>query len=342
MLKHTYKLSELATLLGAECHGDSDCTIEGVATLQSATAQQISFLDNVRYRKYLPATKASAVILIKDELEHCPTNALVSNNPYLAYAKVAVLFDQSLQNKPGVHVSAVLEAGCQIHPSASIGANCVIGPDVWIGESAVIGAGCVIGRGSRIGAHTRLAANVTVYHGIVIGQRTVIHSGVVIGSDGFGFAPDKGTWHKVPQMGSVHIGDDVEIGANTVIDRGALENTIIENGVKLDNLIQIAHNVVVGAHTVIAGCVGIAGSTTIGKHCAIGGKVAIAGHLSITDGVMIAGGSGIAKSITKPGVYSSCLPAEEASSWRKNLARIYQLDDNARRLRELEKIVKEK
>jgi UDP-3-O-[3-hydroxymyristoyl] glucosamine N-acyltransferase len=316
-----YKLSQLAELLDAELHGDPNCVITGIATLQSANAQQISFLDNVRYRKYLSTTQAAAIILAPNELEHCQTHALVSKNPYLAYAKVAALFDPAAQAKPSIHPTAVIEENCQIHPTA------------------IIGAGCVIGQGSHIGAHSRLWANVTIYHGVRIGERAIIHSGVVIGSDGFGFAQDKGVWRKVPQIGGVIIGDDVEIGANTTIDRGALENTIIENGVKLDNQIQIAHNVIIGAHTAIAGCVGIAGSTTIGKYCMIGGKASIGGHLTIADKVMIAGGSGIAKSITDPGVYSSALPAEPAAAWRKNLARIYQLDDNARRLRELEKVV---
>jgi UDP-3-O-[3-hydroxymyristoyl] glucosamine N-acyltransferase len=322
MSQPTYCLSELATRLGAELHGDPSCVISGVATLQHAKAQQISFLDNPRYRKYLANTQASAVILTSTDLALCTTNALIMDNPYLGYAKVASLFDQASKIKPGIHPTAVIAEGCVIDPTASIGPH------------------CVIGEGTHIGAHSRLYANVTLYQGVRIGDRVIIHSGAVIGSDGFGFAQNKGTWYKVPQLGGVIIGNDVEIGANTTIDRGALDDTIIADGVKLDNQIQIAHNVVIGAHTAIAGCVAIAGSTVIGKYCAIGGRASIAGHITITDKVMIAGGSGVSQSITEPGVYSSSIATvQAATSWNRNLMRIYQLDEMAQRLRKLEKVL---
>lgn len=339
MLQSSYKLSELATLLDAVLHGDPDCVITGVAPLQHAKPQQISFLDNSRYRKHLSMTQASAVILAPTELSLCPTHALVMTNPYLGYAKTAALFDRSPKATAGVHPSAVIEEGSIIHPTASIGAKCVIGSNVVIEEQVVLSPGCVIGEGSRIGSFSHLWANVTIYHGVTIGSRVIIHSGAVIGSDGFGFAQDKGIWKKVPQIGGVIIGNDVEIGANTTIDRGALGNTIIDEGAKLDNQIQIAHNVHIGAHTAVAGCVGIAGSVSIGKHCAIGGGVGIAGHISITDKVMITAGSGIAQSITEPGLYSSSIPAESAAQWKRNLMRIYQLDKFAHRLRNLEKMI---
>jgi len=337
MTKQHYTLAELATLLEAELRGDPNCVITSVATLQNAQAQQIAFLDNIRYRKYLAETKASAIILSAANLEDCPTNALVMSNPYLGYAKVATLFKPTTTKQVGIHPSAVVGADCQIHPTVSIGPQCVIGAGVIIAEGVIIGAGSIIEDRCSIGAGTHFWPRVTIYHDVQIGERVVIHSGAVLGSDGFGFAQNRGVWQKVPQLGRVVIGNDVEIGANTTIDRGAIDDTVLEDGVKVDNLVQIAHNVTIGAHTAIAGCVGIAGSTSIGKYCAIGGGVGINGHISITDGVIITGGSLVAQSIKEPGPYSSGLAAQPSGIWKKTIVRVNQLDMMMQKLRELEK-----
>lgn len=335
-----YKLAELAEILGAELKGDPECIISGIATLQKAQKGQITFLDNVRYRKYLTDTQASAVILAANNLGECPTNALTLKNPYLGYAKVAELFDRIPQVTPGIHPSALIGVQCNIDPSASIGPNCVIGSEVHIGENVILGAGTIIGDRCTINAGSRFWPQVTLYHDTQIGQRAIFHSGVVIGSDGFGFAQNNGIWHKVPQLGAVVIGNDVEIGANTVVDRGAIEDTILEDGVKIDNLVQIAHNVIIGAHTAIAGCVGIAGSTTIGKHCAIGGGVGIAGHLTIADRVMITGGALVAQSIDESGIYTSGFPAQPTLGWKKIIVRVNQLDMMMQKIRDLERLIK--
>jgi UDP-3-O-[3-hydroxymyristoyl] glucosamine N-acyltransferase len=337
MNKAEYTLTELAKVLNAELHGNS-CTITGIATLQNAQSGQITFLDNVKYRKYLPETKASAVILARNNLAECPTNALVMDNPYIGYATLAALFEQLPNAQHGIHPSAVIGNNCNIHPTASIGAQCVIGNNVVIGENTIIEAGCVIGDHSHIGANARLWPRVTIYYNVRVGERAIIHSGAVIGSDGFGFAHNKGQWQKIPQLGRVLIGNDVEIGANTAIDRGALDDTVINNGVKIDNLVQIDHNVTIGEHTAIAGCTAIAGSTCIGKYCAIGGSVSIAGHLTICDGVIITGGALVGQSVDTPGMYTSGVGIQPTLMWKKNLMRIYQLDEMAKRLRKLEKI----
>lgn len=339
MVKSHYTLAELAAHLGAELQGDGNCTISSIATINKAVAGQITFLDNIRYRKYLPSTQASAVILARANLSDCPTNALILKNPYLGYAKVADLFKQIPGAEQGIHPSAVIDVNCKIHPTASIGPQCVIGREVTIGENVILGAGTVIGDRCTIGAGSRFWPRVTLYYDVCIGERAIIHSGAVIGSDGFGFAQDNGSWRKITQLGSVVIGNDVEIGANTTIDRGAIDDTIIENGVKIDNQVQIAHNVTIGTNTAIAGCVGIAGTTTIGKHCAIGGGVGISGHVNITDGVIIVGGALVAQSIKEPGVYSSGLPAQPAMTWKKIMFRVLQLDTMAQKVRALEKIV---
>lgn len=335
-------LGELASQLDVELVGDASCCITAVATLQTAGPGQISFLANSRYRRYLTSTQASAVILRRDDLDGCAVNALVSTNPYLTYARAATLLNPQAKQAVGVHPGAVVESSANIDPSAAIAANCHIGAGAHIAAGVEIGPGCAIGNGVSIAADSRLAANVSIADGVKIGRRVLIHSGAVIGSDGFGFAPDQGQWFKVPQLGSVIIGDDVEIGANTTIDRGALEDTVIEEGVKLDNQLQIAHNVRIGAHTAIAGATAIAGSTTIGKRCQIGGAVGIVGHLSIADDVHITAMSLVTGNIKQPGLYSSGTPLANNNQWRKNAARFGQLDDMARRLRALEKQLKEK
>lgn len=329
-------LYELASKVGGQAEGD-DCLISGVATLQHAQSGTISFFSNRAYKKYLQETSASAVILQAEDVGLCPVSALVTENPYLTYAAVAAFFNPAPPFQGGIHPSAVIDNSSQIDPSSWVGPNCTIGPGVTIEKNVFIGPGCVIEKDTTIGESGKLTANITICHQTVIGRHVLIHPGVVIGSDGFGIANNEGIWVKVPQLGRVLIGDHVEIGANTTIDRGALEDTVIAEGVKLDNQIQIAHNVRIGAHTAIAGCVGIAGSTTIGAHCAIGGAVGILGHLDITDGVKITAMSLVSKSIEEPGTYSSGMPVQPSKDWNQNLARFRQLDNMAHTLKKLEK-----
>jgi UDP-3-O-[3-hydroxymyristoyl] glucosamine N-acyltransferase len=337
MRNFEYTLAHLAEVLSTEFKGDPNIVIRGIAPLQTATAGQISFLDNPKYRKFLATTQASVVILAPEMLDKCNSAAIISSNPYAAYAQIANLFAPTIKTVAGIHPTAVIGEGCHIAASVSIGPNVVIGDDVTIGEQTIIHAGCIIGERSTIGAQTILWPRVTVYHEVQIGNRVIIHSGVVIGSDGFGFAFHQGSWIKVPQIGSVEIHDDVEIGANTTIDRGALENTVIATDVKLDNQIQVGHNVHIGAHTIIAGGTGIAGSTSIGKYCRIGGMVGFAGHIEVTDQVAIAAMAGVAQSITEPGVYASGIPASPFQSWRRNAMRFHQLDAIARKVNQLER-----
>jgi len=334
-------IQTLADLVSGEVEGNPAIEIHGVGTLQNASPGQISFLANPIYRKQLAATRASAVILHRSNRDECKTTAIVVVDPHVAYAKIAAALFPQDSFEPGIAPSAVVSASATIAASASIQANSVIGNDVVIGDYVVVGPNCTIERAVKIGSHTRLVANVTICHGSELGSRVLVHPGAVIGSDGFGLANDRGVWIKVPQLGKVRIGDDVEIGANTSIDRGALEDTLIENGVKLDNQIQIAHNVQVGAHTAIAGCVGVSGSTKIGRHCAIGGGVGISGHLEIADKVTVTGMSLVSKSIPESGVYSGSVPAMQADQWRRNFARVRKLDEMFRKLATLEKQVRQ-
>lgn len=336
-------LGQIAERIGGELYGDEACVITGVATLQSAQPGDITFLSNPRYRKHLASTRASAVILSAKDKDECATAAVVVANPYVGYARVAALLyaDREQVRVSGIHPMACVSADSRVHESASIGPHCVIEADVNIAANVSIGPGCFIGKGTVIGEGSRLLANVTLCHGVHIGKRVLIHPGAVIGSDGFGIANDNGVWLKVPQLGGVSIGDDVEVGANTTIDRGALEDTVIEDGVKLDNQIQVAHNVHIGAHTAIAGCVGIAGSARIGKRCTVGGGVGISGHLEIVDDVHITGMSFVTKSIKQPGLYSSGIPVDTNQQWHKNTVRFRQLDEMARRLKVLEGLLKQ-
>jgi UDP-3-O-[3-hydroxymyristoyl] glucosamine N-acyltransferase len=336
MSKPQFTLSELSDYLQARFVGEATATVTSIAPIQSAVGGQICFLDNPRFHKYLKNTKATIVILAAAELPLCPTNALIVDNPYYAYARVAQLFAPKISKVSGIHPTAIIGQDCEIDPSASIGPQVVIGDRVKIGKEVVIEAHCVIGDDSAIGEDSYLYAQVTLYHQVFLGKRNIIHSGTVIGSDGFGFAKYQGHWHKVPQMGGVVIGNDVEIGANTTIDRGALKDTIIDDDVKLDNQLQIAHNVIIGKHTAIAGCVGIAGSTVIGRDCLIGGGVGIAGHIQIADNVAITAMSGVSKSITDPGVYSSGIPAVPDAQWKRSVARLRQLDKMAEKIKLLE------
>jgi len=337
MQKKSFPLAELAQLLEADLKGDPDCLISGMAPLDKASPGQISFLHNPQYQKFLTTTNASAVVIAAKDVIECRPNLLVVKNPYLGYAQIANLFAPQVKMNIGIHSSVTVGENTQISSKANIGPQCVIGDNVIIGPGTTIHPGCTIGNDTSIGSDCVLWANVAVYHGVCIGDRVIAHSGVVIGSDGFGMVNDKGVWYKIPQIGGVIIGDDVEIGANTCIDRGALENTVIENGVKLDNLIQIAHNVHIGAHTAIAGCTAIAGSTHIGKHCMIGGGAAINGHIKIADGVILTATAAVSSSITEPGVYSSGIPVQPNKVWRRNMVRFLHLDELARRVNKLEK-----
>ncbi len=330
-------LRELADAFGCELRGDPDRAVDRVGTLAGAGSDAITFLANPLYRLQLAHTRAGAVILAVRDRDACPVDCLVHPEPYLIYAKVAARLHPAAAPNPGVHASAVVAATAKVPPSAEIGPHAVVGGRCTIGENAVIGAACVLGDGVAIGAETRLAPHVTVQSGVRIGQRCVVHPGAVIGADGFGFAPDHGEWRKIPQVGGVVIGDDVEIGANTTIDRGAIDDTVIEDGVKLDNLVQIAHNVRVGAHTVMAAMSGAAGSTKIGKRCMIGGGAVLVNQIEICDDVMFTFRSVVTKSVAAPGTYSGTLPAEEASSWRRSVARFRRLESLAERLSEAER-----
>ncbi len=338
MNEQTYTLSQLADYLGAEARGEAHTVVRGIAPLDSAQPEQISFLDNPKFRRYLAGTRASIVLLGAQDVAHCPTAALIVKNPYYAYAKVAELFQVTPNYACGVHATAVLGPGCEIHPSAHVGAYVVMGAGVSVAAHAVIEAGCILGDRVQVGEHTRLYAHVTVYSGVRLGQRVIVHSGAVLGSDGFGIAKHQGHWHKVPQLGGLSVGDDAEIGANTSVDRGALQDTVLEHDVRLDNQVQIGHNVRVGAHTAVAGCVGIAGSTTIGEHCLLGGGVGVAGHLHIADQVAVTGFSGVTKSITQAGVYSG-MPAQRDVVWKHNMVRLRQLEKMADKIKLLEQQV---
>lgn len=332
-----YTLKNLASHVGGNIVGDENCEIESVATLENAGAGQITFLTNIHYKDQLKTTRASAVIMAGDYADSCPTNALVVENPHAAYAKIAQLLYPGRQNENGIHQSACIDKSSKIHESCCICQNVVIEQDVIIEEGVYIGAGSYIGKHSRIGKHSHIYPNVTLCRDTRIGERVILHPGVVVGADGFGQAYDKGKWLKVPQIGAVVIGNDVEIGANTTVDCGAIENTILEDGVKLDNQIQIGHNVHIGEHTVIAAATAVAGSTRIGKGCMIGGAVAIAGHLTIADNVVITGMSLVTNSIGEAGSFSSGMKAMPTKTWHRLHARLMNIDDMAKRLRNLEK-----
>jgi len=298
-------LGELAVRFGCELRGDPDTLIDGIAALADAHERAISFLAHSRYRRQLAHTRAAAVILEAAIAAECPVAALVCENPYATYARMAAWLHPLPPIVAGVHASAIIGAGARIEPSAHVAAFAVIGAGAAIGARAFIGPHCIVAAGASVAEDARLVARVTLGERVTLGARALVHAGAVLGSDGFGFAPERGAWVKVPQLGGVIVGADVEIGANTTIDRGAIGNTVIEDGVKLDNQIQIGHNVRIGAHSVLAACVGVSGSVTLGRHCMVGGAVGFAGHLSVCDEVTITGYSLVSHSITRPGVYSS-------------------------------------
>ncbi len=331
-----YPLREIAAQLGGEVLGDGDVVVFRMASLSGARSGDLSFLTNAKYRSQLAGTAASAVVLGVADRDVTQLPRIVTENPYAYFARVSALLNPAVQAEQGVHASAIVHPSVELPASVSVGAHVVIGSGASIGEGVVIGPGCMIGDHVRIGSGSRLHANVTVYSGCEVGRDCVLSSGVVIGADGFGYAEEDGRWVKIPQVGGVAIGDAVEIGANTTIDRGALDDTLIEEGVKLDNLIQIGHNCRIGAHTVIAGCVGIAGSARIGRHCRIGGAAMILGHLEIADGVTVSPGSMITRSLGKADTYTALMPFQTHGEWLRTAARIRHLDDMAARIARLE------
>ncbi len=336
-------LGQIAEKLKAELVGDASIEIHKVANLASAQEGEISFLTDPKYKDALLTTKASAVIVRKSELEHCKVAALVMPDPYVGFALVAQLLDTTpAPAKVGIHSSAVVADDAVIGKDVAIGANVVIESGAVIGDGAVIGAGCFIGRNAKIGARTKLWANCSVYHEVQIGDDCLLQASTVIGSDGFGYANDKGKWIKIPQLGTVIIGNRVEIGANTCIDRGAVDNTVIEDNVIIDNLCQIAHNVHIGTGTAMAGAAVVAGSTNIGRYCIIGGRSVFNGHIDICDGVTITGATSVMRSIKKPGIYSSGVPDMPNSKWRKVMACLPLLDEIYKNARNALRMVKDK
>ena len=342
MSEHNFSVAELAQRLDLAYEGDGSRRITGVGTLATAQPDQLSFLSNSKYAAQLKATRAGVVVLRQENLGDCPTSALVAADPYVAYARLAALFERLPAAPRGVHPSAVVASGARVSASASVGPHCVIEDGAVIEDGVVLGPHCIIGPECTVGAQSRLVARVTLVIRVTLGKRVLIHPGAVIGSDGFGLAFDRGAsehggWIKIPQLGGVRIGDDCEIGANTTIDRGALEDTVLEEDVRLDNQIQIAHNVYVGAHTAMAGCAAVAGSAKIGRYCQIGGNAGVIGHLELADRVTITAKSLVTHSIREPGEYSSGVPLQDNRLWRRNAARFKHLDEYARRLAALEK-----
>lgn len=330
-------LGEIAELVDAELRGDRSCVIQAVAPLDRALRGQISFIESKKHIAELKTTQASAVLITDAFSNVCPTNALIVQKPKLALAKILPLFFTREKPAAGVHPSVVVGSNCVISATASIAAQSVIGDDVHIGDDTVIGPGVVVGNGVKIGENCQIEANVSLYHDVKIGSEVIIHSGVVIGADGFSYEPDTdGSWLKLLQLGSVIIGDKVEIGANTTIDRGALGDTVLEDGVKLDNLVMIAHNVHIGENTAIAGCVGIAGSTRIGRNCIIAGATAVADHVTLVDNVIVSGMSMVTKSLLEPGVYSSGTGIMPRQVWQRSIVRFKQLDQMYKRINKLE------
>jgi UDP-3-O-[3-hydroxymyristoyl] glucosamine N-acyltransferase len=328
-------LGDLARRFSLELAGDAAVEIRGICTLSPGEPGGLSFLANPRYRPQLAQTRAAAVVLGPADARNFRGNALIAKDPYLAYARIAALFDSSGEFTPGVHPSAVIAPGVVIPADSHVGALSVVEQGAQLGAKVFIGPGCIIGRQACIGDGGRLEARVHVGERVQIGRRVRIQPGAVIGSRGFGLARGPQGWEEVPQLGSVKLGDDVEVGANTTIDRGAIGDTVLENGVKLDNQIQIAHNVHIGAHTAIAACVGIAGSTRIGARCMIGGCTCINGHIEVADGVMILGFSMVLKTIAEPGQYGG-IPARPAREWRREIARVHRLGGLEERLAAIE------
>lgn len=337
-----YQLAELAQEVSAQIQGDPEFWVTSLGTLQSAADNELAFIANPQYQKYLKTTSAGAVIVSPADLEFFSGNALIVEDPYLAYAKLSHKFKRAGNASSGIDPSALIDPTARVSQSATIGPGVVVSADSYIEDNVSLGANSVIGCNCRVGAGSQICANVTLYNDVEMGENCLIHSGAVIGADGFGFAIDQGQWQKIAQLGGVRIGKGVEIGAGTTIDRGALDDTVIDDGVILDNQIQVAHNVQIGKNSAIAGCTAIAGSTKIGDRCTIAGACGITGHLEIASGTHITAMTLVTKSITKPGVYSSGTGMLEHKNWKKSVVRFRQLDDIARRLKSLEDIVIEK
>ncbi|HEY5798907.1 MAG TPA: UDP-3-O-(3-hydroxymyristoyl)glucosamine N-acyltransferase [Burkholderiaceae bacterium] len=341
------RLSELVERLGGSLTGDANIVVTSIAPLAEAGAGHITFLTNSKLRQQALASRASAMIVAPADDEAVAASfagaRIVTPNPYAYFARAAQYFFElaAIPEPVGIHPSAVVDPSAQVAASASIGPHVTIEADAVIGERVVIKAGCFIGRGAVLGDDTQFAPNVTFHAHCAMGKRGVVHSGAVIGGDGFGFAPEKGTWVKVPQIGGVSVGDDVDIGSSTCIDRGALADTIIEDGVKLDNQIQIGHNCHIGAHTAMAGCVGVAGSAIIGKHCTFGGAAMVLGHLTIADNVHISSGSMVTRSVLEPGQYTGFYPLAKNADWEKSAVIVRNLNSMREKLRALEKTVAE-
>lgn len=334
-------LAQLAEQLGARLRlapgADAGLVPSGLNTLQDASDSQVSFLASANYRRFLAGTRACAVLLTEDLAAECPVSALVVDDPYYAFACATTFYDAAPQPAPGIHPSATVHKDAEVDGSACVGAGAVIEAGARVESGAIVGANCVVGGGSEIGAGTRLHAGVIIYHGCSIGRDCIVHSHTVIGADGFGFAPHEGRWTKIHQLGGVEIGDEVEIGACTCIDRGALGNTVIGRGVKIDNQVQIAHNVRIGDYSAIAACSAIAGSATIGNRCTLAGGAGVVGHVTVADGSHITARTLVTKSIDSAGSYSSGTPFSDSRNWRRNAVRYGQLDEMARRLKDLER-----
>ena len=332
-----FRLEQLAEQLGATLYGDGELIITGVASMKSATQGQITFLSDKKFQNNLSSCDASAVVMTEDSLKYWSGAALIVKDPYLCYAKLAQILDTTPLPAKDIADSAVIDPTVKLGNNIAIGANAVIESGVVLGDNCIIGAGCFIGKDTIIGAGTKLWSNISIYHNCVIGENCLIQSGTVIGADGFGYANDKGKWIKIPQLGRVVIGNNVEIGASTTIDRGALDDTVIGNGVIIDNQCQIAHNDIIGDHTAVAGGVIMAGSLTIGRHCLIGGASVINGHMEICDQVTVTGMGMVMRPITEPGVYSSGIPLQQNKVWRKTASLVLHIDEMNKRLKALEK-----
>jgi UDP-3-O-[3-hydroxymyristoyl] glucosamine N-acyltransferase len=333
----SHSLKEIAEKFGGVVVGDGDIQISRMSSLANAKQGELSFLANSKYRSLLKTTMASAVVVGQEDRDATTLPRIVADNPYAYFARVSTLLNPDVAVEIGVHPTAFVHASVKLPATVSIGAHAYVGAEVQLGEDVSIGPGCVVHERVAVGAHSRLHANVTIYPACEIGQYCVLFAGAVIGADGFGYAEENDMWVKIPQIGRVVIGDHVDVGANTTIDRGALDDTIVENGVKLDNLIQIGHNCRIGAHTVIAGCVGIAGSARIGRHCKIGGAAMILGHLEIADEVTISPGSMITRSVTKSDTYTALMPFQTHAEWLRTAVHIRHLDQMMQRIALLEK-----
>ncbi|MGC9457300.1 MAG: UDP-3-O-(3-hydroxymyristoyl)glucosamine N-acyltransferase [Halothiobacillaceae bacterium] len=329
-------VAALAGLVDGRVVGDADRQVDHVDSLDQAGSGAVTFATGRRFARALSSTRATVVLLEESLLASCPTTAIVVDNAHVAFARAARHFAPAARTAPGIHPSAVIDEDVQIDDTASVGPLCVVESGARIGPGVTLGPGCHVGSEASIGKDTRLIARVTVLERVRIGARCLVQPGAVLGSEGFGLALDGGRWVRVPQLGTVIIGDDVDIGANTTIDRGAIQDTVIADGVKLDNLIQIAHNVEIGEHSAIAGCAGLAGSSRVGRHCTLAGGVGLAGHLELADNVHVTGMSMVTRSIREPGVYSAGTPLDSNRHWHRNAVRFKQLDRMARRLDELE------